>query len=1027
MRLILIFFSLLVLIPSSILAQSTELITVTGIVVDVDGNPLPGAHVVSKESSTIGTATEVDGTFALKVEKGTVLFVRFLGFKPFEFVANTENIGRIILEEVPFEGDEVVVIGYGTLKKSDLTGSVASVSADNIKSASISSLDQGIQGRVSGVVITQTSGQPGSGTSVRIRGSSSINGSNEPLYVVDGVPILSDASQISAGAVKGPSMNPLTSINPNDVESIEVLKDASATAIYGARGANGVILITTKRGREGRNEIVFDYYTGIQKLSKKIDMLNAKQLAILGNEAADNANVLRRLIYASPNNLGVGTDWQDQIFEVAPMNSYQVSISGGDDNTRYNLSGNYFNQQGIVISSGFNKGNLRFNLDEQIRPNIKIATTLNLNKSSLDGVITDSELAIASSVTSWALEFNPGLNVYDPNGDYTYQNNTSRPAVGNPVADAKSTEQLSKSTRIIGNTALMWDISDSFLFKTSLGIDGFLNEEFYFVPNYLKRAEASNGQASLGNSKGYTWLIENTLNWNQDFNNNSRINVLVGHTLQKFESDFLFAATSDFEDNRLGYHAIQNGSDNTLSLSGTSGWQMQSFLARANYTLKEKYLLTTSARVDGSSKFGDGNKYGVFPSFSSAWKIGQEEFLKNIKPISDLKLRIGYGIVGNEGIPPYSSLGTLEVTEAYFGENEIAKGAGPGTLNNNGLRWETTGQLNIGVDVSLLNYRIKIVADYYIKNTHDLLLNAPVPYTSGFKSAYTNIGELRNEGFEFSIDTYNFVDTFTWNTNFTIGFNKNEITKLTGQDDAGLVGQSILGINGWTRITEGKPIGTFYGYVSNGIIQLDEDLNNVPRFASYIPDYGDRKYVDQNNDNIINESDKVILGDANPDFSFGLSNSMSYKNLSLNVFFQGVYGNEVVNFNRFSLESFDGNKNNSVAALERWTTTNPSNKYPRANALPNSNVLSDVQVEDGSYIRLKDLTLAYNFPKSLVNKAGIGAARLYMSAKNLFTITNYSGYDPEVSRFSNDNLSLGADYGSYPRAKIYMLGINLKF
>lgn len=1011
---------------SSVLAQN-GIATISGIVLDPDGIPLPGAHVLIKNTPQVGTATNAEGKFKLDVPIDSTISVQFLGFITYEYKIVTSEYLTITLQEEFIEGDEVVVIGYGSVRKSDLTGAISSIKAEDIQSTSLSSMDQGIQGRVSGVVIVQTSGQPGSGSSIRIRGTSSINGNNEPLYVIDGVPVISNSGDVSVGAVTGPSMNPMASINPSDIESIEILKDASATAIYGARGANGVILVTTKRGSAGHTEISMDYYTGIQIISHKIPMLNAKELAILGNEAADNIGVSRRIIYASPNNLGEGIDWQDEIFEAAPINNYQISVNGGNAATRYAISGNYFEQDGIVMSSGFKKGNIRLNLDQHFNDKVTLGTNININRSVLDGVITDSELAIASSVTSWALEFNPGLPVYNADGEYTYENNTSNPAVGNPVADAQETQQKNNSTRLIGNTFLSWNINKALQFKSSVGIDAFLNEEFYFVPNYLKRAEASNGQAALGDSKGYTWLVENILTWSQALNTDHSLNVVFGHTLQKFSTDYLYAATSDFDDNRLGYNAIQNGSDKTLSLSGTSAWQMQSVLSRVNYVYKNKYLLTASGRVDGSSKFGEGNKYGFFPSFSLAWKMGEEDFIKKIDFISALKVRMGYGVVGNEGIPPYSSLGTLEVTEAYFGENEIAKGSGPSTLKNENLKWETTSQWNLGVDLDLFDYRIAIVTDYYIKNTTDLLLNAPVPYTSGFKFAYTNIGELRNEGFEFSIESYNLKGAFEWTSNFTIGANRNEITKLSGQDDAGLVGQNILGINGWTRITEGQPIGTFYGYESDGIVQLDENLADIPSFASYSPDYGDRKYVDQNNDGKLNEEDQVILGNANPDFSFGLGNEFKYKNFSLNIFVQGVYGNEIVNFNRFSLESFDGSKNNSTAALERWTPDNPTNKYPRANALPYSNVLSDVQVEDGSYLRVKDVTLSYSLPQSLLKKLTLNKVRWYVSAKNIYTLTNYTGYDPEVSRFSNDNLSMGADYGSYPRSRVYMAGVNILF
>ncbi len=1006
-----------------IVAQDENFTTIQGTVTsESDGLPLPGANIQVKNTS-IGTVTDINGKFKLDAPLNSSLIISFIGYNQKEIKLGKETNYNIVLTESALEMDEVIVVGYGTQKKSDLTGSISSVKGEDIITTSIASLDQGLQGKAAGVVVTQTSGQPGAATTIRIRGTSSINGTNEPLYIIDGVPIISDPTLGSTGAVKGPQLNPLTSLNPNDIESVEILKDASATAIYGARGANGVIMVTTKQGAKGKFSISYDGYAGIQEVRKKIEMLTARELAELANEAADNAGVDRKLIYASPTNLGEGTDWQEEIFRVAPIQNHQLSFSGGTERTTYAISLNYFSQDGIIIGSDFKKGNLRINLANNLKDNVKIGTSININRSVLNGVVTDDEAAIPSSVTSWALEFNPGLDVYDEEGNYIYENNTSKPSVGNPVADALETEQINIANRFIGNFYLEWNLTDYLKFRSSLGGDAYFNTDKSFVPNYLKRAEASNGQAALGSTNGYTWLIENTLNFNKKINDHS-INALIGHSLQEFDSEYQYAASSDFEDNRLGYNAIQMGSQKTLMLSGTSGWQMQSVISRVNYNYKEKYLLTLTGRLDGSSKFGSGNKYGFFPSFSVAWRVTQEDFWNGDSKISNLKLRAGYGQVGNEGIPPYSSLGLLEITEAYFGENEIAVGAGPSSFENSNLKWETTEQINVGLDIGFYKNRISLTGDFYHKETYDLLLNAPVPYTSGYKYAYTNVGNMENYGFEITANTANFVGNFSWNTIFNFAMNKNEITKLTGEDD--LVGQSILGINGWTRITEGESIGTFYGYLSDGIIQLDEDPASLPYFTDYTPDYGDRKYVDVNEDGVINESDKVKLGNANPDFTYGLTNTFSYKSFTLNIYIQGVYGNEIVNFNRFTLESFDGNRNNSVAALDRWTTTNPTNEYPRANATPRAYTLSNAQVEDGSYLRVKDVTLSYTFSKKILDRIKISSLQLYVSAKNLYTLTSYSGYDPEVSRFANDNLSMGADYGSYPSTKLYTLGISLK-
>jgi len=454
---------------------------------------------------------------------------------------------------------------------------------------------------------------------------------------------------------------------------------------------------------------------------------------------------------------------------------------------------------------------------------------------------------------------------------------------------------------------------------------------------------------------------------------------------------------------------------------------MMSYLSRVNYNLREKYLLTLSGRVDGSSKFGIKNRYGFFPSFAFAWRASEEAILENFDFISTLKFRAGWGKVGNDGIPAYSKLGLLETTEAYFGETEIAKGSGPKSAENQKLKWETTSQVNIGLDFGVLESRIMLVADFYKKHTSDLLLPAPAPYISGFESYWRNIGNMINQGFEIALNTVNTTKGVEWNTSFNIAFNKNVVTKLTGEKGSGVTGNSMLGITNWTEVLEGTAINTFYGFESNGIIQLEEDPTTIPYFSNYTPQHGDRKYVDQDGDGDLDEDDKVELGNAHPDFTYGITNTFTYKGIALSIYLQGVYGNEVANFNHFSLESFDGNRNNSTAALDRWTPDNPTNDYPRANATPMVNVLSDVQVEDASYLRVKDITLSYTLPKKWIQKVKVENLKVYANLKNFYTFTKYTGYNPEVNRFTNGSLSLGADYGSYPSVRTISLGLSLTF
>lgn len=1004
---------------------------IKGMVCDENGEPIIGASVVVKGTST-GTISDLDGNFNLSVPDKSVIVVSFVGYKTQEIKANSLKNGfKVVMYDDTEVLDDVVVIGYGVQKKSDLTSAVASVEADEIASTSVTSLDQGLQGRAAGVVVLNTSGQPGAGTSIRIRGTSSINGNNEPLYVIDGVPVISDSGTFSTGATQNPALNPLTNINPSDIESIEILKDASATAIYGARGANGVVLVTTKQGKSGKPNVSIGAKITMQQVTKEMDMLNAVQLAELANEVADNDGIERNPVFAGLNNLSkFSTNWQDEIFRIAPMQNYDVSVSGGNDKTTYFVSGNLLLQDGIIIGSDFGKGSFRVNLNQKINKWLKAGFSTNLSYSRSNGVVTNSEGGFASSVTSWALEMNPGLPVKDEDGNYIYENNMKSPNVGNPVQDALEAKNRNTSFRTLINTFLEYTPIKDLTFKTSLGVDYFHIKDQSFASKELKRAESNGGYANIGNLDGYNWVWENTVNYSRKFEEHS-LSVLLGMTAQGFVSETSSVSTADFEDGYLGWNSIQSGSKKQSTTSGITEWQMLSYLARINYGYKGRYLLTLTGRVDGSSKFGKGNKYGFFPSISGAWRISEEDFMKNISAISNLKLRASYGIVGNEGIPPYSSQGLMYNTEAYFGNSEIAKGLVPYTLSNQDLKWETTAQVDLGVDLGLFKNRLTITADYYYKKTRDLLLNMPIAFNTGYDSVFSNVGNLMNQGFELTIGGVPFAGKFNWNLDLTFGYNRNEITNLAGtQDD--LTGASILGITYWTKITEGQPMGTIYGYKTDGIVQLDEDLSTIPFFAGKTLQYGDRKYVDKNGDKVINEDDLYILGNANPDFTFGFNNTFSYEfnnksSLGLTLYLQGAVGNEIVNFNKFSLESFDGYKNNSVAALKRWTPDNPTNEYPRATTKTAGNILSDHYVEDGSYLRVKDITLSYTLPKSLTKKFYCEGLTVFAGLKNIYTFTKYSGYDPEVSRFANNNLSMGADYGSYPMAKSYEFGLRMNF
>lgn len=1014
------------------LAMNAQKTTIKGNVSDETGEPVIGATIVTPDAKN-GAFSDLEGNFTLSTTLPVDIKVSFLGYQSQTVkVKKADDFVKVILRESSKSLDDVVVVGYGVQKKSDLSSAISTIKSDELMQTSITSFDQGIQGRAAGVAVLNTTGQPGAGTSIRIRGTSSINGNNEPLYVIDGVPVISDANAFSTGTLKNPSLNPIISINPADIASIEILKDASATSIYGARGANGVVLVTIKQGKAGKAKISVGMRYSLQKLSKKMDLLSSVELAQLGNEATDNAGQERRVIFAGLNNISkINTDWQDEIFRVAPMQNYDVSVSGGNEKTSYFVSGNLLLQDGIIICSDFGKGNVRMNLTQQLNKWLTMGASLNLSYSRSHGVVTNSEGGFASSITSWALDMNPALPVRQENGEYTYENNlTTTNNVGNPVQDAHEAKNRNTSFRTLGNAYLQWAPIKNLILKSSIGIDYFYIKDQAFAPGYIKRAESNEGYASVANLDAYNWVWENTVTYNIQAGKH-HVTALGGITAQKYNSENSNVATAKFDDGYLKYYSIQSGSQRQAASSGITEWQMLSYLARINYNYDNRYLLTLTGRIDGSSKFGKHNKYGFFPAVSGAWRISEESFMKNIKTVSNLKLRLSYGVVGNEGIPAYSSQGLMYNTEAYVGNSTKISGLVPFTLSNQDLKWEKTRQMNFGIDLGLFDSRLSLTADYYYKKTSDLLLAMPVSFNTGYDQVVKNVGDLKNTGFDFSIGVVPLTGKLNWNVDITFGYNRNEVTNLAGSTE-NLMGNSILGITYWTKITEGKAMGTLYGYKTNGVAQKDEDLSRIPFFQGKTITYGDRKYVDKDDNGVINENDLFELGNANPDFTFGFNNTFRLRLpdqslLGLTIYLQGSVGNEIANFNKFTLESFDGYHNNTKAALKRWTDENPSNTYPKATIKSQGNVFSDHYVEDGSYLRFKDITLNYSLPNKWTRKFLCENLTISVSLKNLWTITNYSGYDPEVSRFANNNLSMGADYGSYPMAKSYEFGIRMNF
>ena len=1011
-------------------AQDTK--TISGTVTDAQGASLSGVSITVKGSNN-GVTSGNNGEFTINAPSAATLVFAHVGYKQQEVPVAGKTSLSITLEAGANELSQVVVIGYGTVRKSDLTGSVVSVKAEDLKAVPVTSFDQALQGRAAGVQVTQLSGKPGAETSIRIRGTTSINAGNEPLYVIDGMLVNSDAGDMSVGVTLGPRIGALSAINPNDIESIEILKDASATAIYGSRGANGVVIITTKRGKAGQGTVTFDNYYSQQQISNQVKVLNAAQYANFVNDAKINAG--QTPVYVNPKNLGEGTDWQGALLRTAPMANYQISFSGGDDKTKYAISGGYFDQDGIIINSNFKRYSFRANLDRELSKRLTVGNSITYARTTSNGVLTNAGTIVPGVVTA-ALLFNPILPIYDSTvkGGYTFENDRGT-ILGNPVADAKEYNSVTKSSRFIGNVYARYKIGNSLEFRTSFGVDAFTDNAASFAPNFIKRTQASNGEASIGKVDGVTWLNENTLTFNKSWREKHRINAVAGFTMQQFNNESLFAYAFGFPDGRTGYHNIAVAENPQTPVNSESQWSLLSYIGRVNYTLSDRYLFTLTGRIDGSSKFSAGNKYGYFPSGAFAWRVSQEEFMRNLTSVSDLKLRISYGVIGNQAIPPYQSLALIgPYSQGVFNSSagsEVYNGMEPLSYVNKNLKWESTKQFDAGFDLGLFKQRITLTADYYSKLTYNLLLSTPIPTTSGFGTTLLNVGNVQNKGVDIDLRTINTTGALRWNTSFNFSLNRNKVTNLNTETDILLLNASLL--------RKGQPIGTFYGYIFDGIFQSDEEAAKsavlVGQEASSanpasVAKAGDRKYRDINNDGKIDANDRTILGSAQPKFTFGFNNTLSYKNFDLSFFFQGSQGNKLANFNSFNLLNFTGQNNVSAeAGLNRWTPENPGNKYPRALSSGSLDVgiFSSAIVEDASYLRLRNVTLSYSLPAKLLQRAKIQSVRVYISGSNLWTLTKYSGYDPEANTYGQSTTLIGIDNGGYPQSKIYQAGVTLGF
>ena len=976
-------------------------VKVKGAVKNASGESLPGVTVLVK-GTTNGAITDADGVYNLtNVPGNATLVFSFVGMKKIEIGVGGKSTVDAILEDETIGIEEVVAIGYGSVKKSDLTGSVTSVKSDEIKAFASSNVMQSLSGRAPGVQVSQNTGAPGGSVSVRIRGTNSIQGSNEPLYVIDGFPF--------SGS------NP-TVLSNSDIESVEILKDASATAIYGSRGANGVVLITTKRGKNGKTTVDFESSYGVQTLRKTLDMMDATEYANFYNEQAANDKLAPYFTQDQINGFGKGYNWQDLAFQSAPIVNNNLTVSGGNDKTKFSVSGTVFDQQGIISGSDYKKYSLRAYFTTEINKmlSLEYGATLTKNTTSRQNSAGGNR---GQSLIGGAISAPPTLTPYNADGTYRVLS-TAYPFISNVITNPLNflNEQIDtgESNIVLANTSLIFEPVKDLKLKIYGGVENTdYRSDYYQTTNFVN----SQGVASVSMSNNLSILNENTLSYNKTINENHSIGAVIGFTYQNFLYRYLGGSGNGYLSDVTETYDLGLASNPGIPSSSYTKSALMSYLGRINYSFKNKYLLTASLRADGSSKYSAGSKWGYFPSGAFAWKIKEEGFLKDVELISDLKFRSSYGYTGSQAINAYATLNQLSTGKTIFGDalyNAIA----PGTTLPGNLKWETTEQADIGFDIAILNNRFRLSADAYLKNTRDLLNTVKLPSSLGFTQTIQNVGQIRNKGLEISLDAKIFTGQFKWDMNANIAFNKSKVVKLYGGQEilTGSISTSFIEDNS-SLLREGLPMGVFYGYKKDGYDANGKEI------------YKDLSGPAGTPDGIINQFDKAIIGDPNPDFIYGLNSNMSFKNFELTLFFQGSQGNDIVNVSSIgnTLDYGFGLNMTKDVYNDHWTPTNTNAKYPviSRNA---SMRYSDRLVEDGSFLRLRNIQLMYNVP---MHKFGINWFRnmqIYASGQNLLTFTKYSWWDPEVnSQGGSNSTAQGIDHYSYPTAKTVTFGIKVGF
>lgn len=976
-----------------------QVVTITGRVISTDNNEsLIGVNVVIKGTSH-GTITDIDGNFSLEVpDENSVLIFSSVGYVTEEIVVGSQTIINVKLIPAVESLSEIVVIGYGSVKKSDLTGSVSSVDSEDINIYPTSNVVQALQGRTAGVQIqADNGGEPGGNYNILIRGASSINASNEPLYVVDGYP-------------QG------TLPPAEDVESIEILKDASATAIYGSRGANGVVIITTKKGRKGKMRVNFNPSFSIQKDIKRYDLLNAHQYANLINEVNEsNGNPP---FFDNPASLGEGTDWQNEVLQTGSIQNYNLALSGGADKVDYYVSGIYYDQKGIIINSDYKRYSLTGNVHIYPSKKVKIGLNIFVKRDEQNRLSTQEGTtgAVGGGTVSTALLFAPSSPIYNEDGSYTLH------PIGIPfdnsvaIANERMFQRLADymNTNITGE----FELFEGFKYNIILGARAVNGRNGDYQSSKLYHGGLAGGIAGVSTNKISNFVAENFLTYTKNFGDVHVLSIMGGYSYQAATTEASSVIGTGFLTDAFMWWNLHGATNAEQPYSAIRKSELSSFYGRINYTLLNRYLFTINSRYDGSSVFAANNKWAYFPSGAFAWNVHREEFLKDSRVFSELKLRVSYGVSGNQAIRPYESLGKLSDVFAVV-NGEKVNAVRPLSVTNSNLTWESTAQTDIGLDFGFLKNNLILTVDYYKKVTSDLLFEVPLPEYTGYASQLKNIGELENKGVEFILEANDIGKAFQWNSKFNFTLNRNKILKLPeGNDILYVSAPGQFSIHSSQIMREGEPLGTFYGYVYEGVQQSGDELLDGAEGL------GGERFRDLDGNGIFNDNDRKIIGNPNPDFYWGWNNYFTYKNFELNIFFVGVHGNDMINYTRMGLDGSSGVYNATTAMLDRWTPTHTNTDVPKA--ANRSMFVSTRWVEDASYIRLENILLGYSFSKEILEKIKMRQLRIYVSAQKPLIFTKYKGFDPEVN-WGNGNRNIGLDYGSYINTKSFTVGLNIGF